>query len=165
MPDIDELRKMLGRLRERYGEKPVPPCPVCGAALKLGSIGGGSYPKFTCPNAGEDLRRGDTAHYDAGTHYHQFGDPDVIALLTRLEKAKDGWRPIETAPKDGSTILLAERTWGGNLVVTPGRWFEDEQGWWEHGSHPTDYADQRIDHPTHWMPLPSPPENANVDQL
>jgi len=68
-----------------------------------------------------------------------------------------GWQPIETAPKDGSTVLLAERTWGGDLVVTPGSYHEDYHGWWEHGSHPTDYADQPIDNPTHWMPLPMPP--------
>lgn len=71
------------------------------------------------------------------------------------------WLPIEEIPdemKDGRTVLLAERTWGGDLIVTPGRWHEDKRGWWEHGSHPTDYADQPIDCPLFFMPMPPPPE-------
>ncbi len=74
------------------------------------------------------------------------------------------WQPIETAPKDGSLILVFEPTchadeqiwmteWRANTAATS--WGGSEGGAW------TIYMDgQRIE-PTHWMPLPAPPtENA-----
>ena len=69
------------------------------------------------------------------------------------------WQPIETAPRDGRTVLLAEPV-DGKVFTTPGHWLEDYGGWWEHGSHPTDYVDLPVENPTHWMPLPPPPEAA-----
>ena len=62
------------------------------------------------------------------------------------------WQPIETAPKEGSVIVF-------------GRWEEghefDGQPWWniagctETGIY-GDWYDEAI--PTHWMPLPEPPQ-------
>ena len=62
------------------------------------------------------------------------------------------WRPIETAPKDESSILVYARH--GFYVAF---WFE---GWLavddnKHGPYPL-----RGPSPTHWMPLPAPPEEA-----
>ena len=60
------------------------------------------------------------------------------------------WQPIETAPKDGTPILI----WDGEIQYvcawvqrTPGdwRWFEFD------GEFYHSYK------PTHWMPLPEPP--------
>ena len=80
------------------------------------------------------------------------------------------WQPIETAPKDGSAILLYAncKGWedcGMSRVVG---WFD--QYWWsaygpafgEPVANPT-YGrrnPQRIGscNPTHWMPLPEPPK-------
>lgn len=68
------------------------------------------------------------------------------------------WRPIETAPKDGTPILLWNPTWyqdkGGMCVglwstVSPAGWYAVE-----HAMH--------ID-PTHWRPLPPPPKEADDD--
>jgi hypothetical protein len=80
----------------------------------------------------------------------------------------EGWQPIETAPKDGTYIMLTN---GVNVA----------QGWWEH-QEPCirenrdtmgNYIDQQEDDgfddwldceggmqqsPTHWMPLPPAPE-------
>jgi len=74
------------------------------------------------------------------------------AAITAAYAVRDRWEPIETAPKDGTNILLG--------------WFKDGEepqvvsGWFEAG-----IADYRwIDcfneeaNPTHWRPLPSPPE-------
>ena len=67
-----------------------------------------------------------------------------------------GWRPIETAPKDGTNILLREGS-----DVSQGGWLtgmaqgtEDEHyaGWWSVNC---------FDNPTHWMPLPQPPKEAD----
>jgi len=60
------------------------------------------------------------------------------------------WQPIETAPKDGTEILIFV---DGHREVSH---FEaGETGWpW------VDYSGTsawRIDLPTHWMPLPAPP--------
>jgi hypothetical protein len=59
------------------------------------------------------------------------------------------WQPIETAPKDGTRVL----TFGPDRIVTayfdPGvRGHEREfpAGW------------RGAFEPTHWMPLPAPPE-------
>jgi hypothetical protein len=81
----------------------------------------------------------------------------IYAVTTDQKvKTKMAWQPIETAPKDGSLVLLAERV-AGIPLTTPGRYHEDVRGWWEMNSHPTDYADQPINAPYAWMPLPSPP--------
>lgn len=68
------------------------------------------------------------------------------------------WQPIETAPRDGRQVLLSG-SWDGRAWVWQG-WFdhEDERGWFAAGSHWTDAYDGSLEHPTHWMPLPPPPE-------
>lgn len=77
----------------------------------------------------------------------------TISAAEVAEIAAMQWRPIETAPKDGSTIL----------VVRPGyypevsRWRADIIGsdWPWLVALPGEDA-QRLK-PTHWMPFPSPP--------
>jgi len=54
----------------------------------------------------------------------------------------NGWRPIETAPKDGRWILLCK---AGAAFSFPGRF---DFAWW-------DATGQQRD-PTHWMPLQKP---------
>lgn len=67
------------------------------------------------------------------------------------------WQPIETAPKDGTRVLLGRAEW-----VEIGRWLANSRayrgaplGTW------MDDADnggpEGHDWPTHWMPLPPPP--------
>ena len=68
------------------------------------------------------------------------------------QATEPAWRPIETAPKDGSEILLAHPD--GSMVV----------GWWrENGLHGrasgwSDGDDFAMEWPSHWMPLPAAPE-------
>jgi hypothetical protein len=66
------------------------------------------------------------------------------------------WRPIETAPKDGSRVLL----WLDCLSECYiGRWQPRGRSpnTWAvaFGSQATSLASG----PTHWMPLPAPPES------
>ena len=63
------------------------------------------------------------------------------------------WRPIETAPKDGTQVLLAR----SDGIVGCGRW-EDVRGvyLWV-GEWSSDTKDVGLK-PTRWMPLPEPPE-------
>lgn len=64
----------------------------------------------------------------------------------------DKWMPIESAPKDGSYVLLSGielPVWQGSWVGTSGRYAIN--GWTRFNSVDTGW------HPTHWMPLPDPP--------
>lgn len=56
------------------------------------------------------------------------------------------WQPIETAPKDGTSVLVYE---GGHQAVV--FWLGGSAGWSD-GEH------VKLS-PTHWMPLPPEPEN------
>jgi hypothetical protein len=63
------------------------------------------------------------------------------------------WQPIETAPKDGTVILV----WSRRLGMLPaffGRTDEINPPAW-HGGH---CRVNHIDQPTHWMRLPEPPK-------
>jgi hypothetical protein len=75
-------------------------------------------------------------------------------------REQSGWRPIETAPKDGTEVLLYCPEQG----VARGRWNDCR-----YASNPRPYwtndaerlfgvSRTRSDQPTHWMPLPAPPE-------
>jgi hypothetical protein len=68
------------------------------------------------------------------------------------------WRPIETAPKDGTEIILGGMDFGP--PVRTGHWGATSydrsikgyrRGWTAHG------LPCGLD-PTHWMPLPAPPK-------
>jgi len=72
--------------------------------------------------------------------------------------AAQQWQPIETAPKDGTAILVYDE--GAALVTWEvyRRHQEEHADWclmdsWqdEQGGYST------VNHPTHWMPLPEPP--------
>ena len=70
------------------------------------------------------------------------------------------WQPIETAPKDGSLVMLVLETG----VVIPGWWDEDccrwsnnmQPGWYAY-IHNWGMGLTRLRLATHWMPLPPPP--------
>lgn len=71
------------------------------------------------------------------------------------------WQPIETAPKDGTKMILADLSDGGPVPsnIGVGAWeFVESNDWdekpvWDWAA----YAGTTED-PTHWMPLPDPPE-------
>lgn len=72
------------------------------------------------------------------------------------------WQPIETAPKNGTHLLLFfphENTievgyWDCYYAET-GRGYEGCSAWCCSEYQPAAMA---FDEPTHWMPLPEPPE-------
>ena len=72
------------------------------------------------------------------------------------------WQPIETAPKDGRGIILIDM---GAPVPEAGIGYWAGDLWSCVDPSPEALADratiQAITwlHPTHWMPLPAPPEN------
>ncbi len=87
-----------------------------------------------------------------------------------LEAAReDAWLPIETAPKDGSEMILArgdrvtyghwlsDEGWTVEHRDVDGRWIgQDESDGWE-GWMSWDGGFLEEDPPTHWRPLGAPP--------
>lgn len=77
------------------------------------------------------------------------------------------WQPIETAPKDGRMVVVLGKSDGLETHrIACAFWFQWEVGDWY-------YSPQNIDEdfegcrsldfiPTHWMPLPEPPEGELV---
>lgn len=61
----------------------------------------------------------------------------------------EGWRPIETAPKDKSNIVLLRQPCGS---IANGFWLAEAYA--GNGAWIWPYVHKT---PTHWMPLPSPP--------
>ena len=77
--------------------------------------------------------------------------------LTAEQIVEVQWRPIETAPKDGTVIDL----WDGKYMhrVTNVRWGHQR---WQDGKPVGEKEWGLITHdgkPTHWMPLPKRPED------
>lgn len=68
------------------------------------------------------------------------------------------WQPIETAPRDGTPVLLLF----DDGLMEVGRHYGHEadhhNGWWSNDGLDYDYG---LDNPTHWMPLPEPPHAAD----
>ena len=71
------------------------------------------------------------------------------------------WQPIETAPKDGVVVILGRWMDEFGFVHGYGH-FEGRpsafvSGWITHGFDPV-MSNLGLASPTHWMPLPPPPE-------
>lgn len=63
------------------------------------------------------------------------------------------WQPIETAPKDGTIILVGWR--GECWLCFPAMWRASNVS---HGLYGWHYLTlEKTCKPTHWMPLPEPP--------
>lgn len=79
-------------------------------------------------------------------------------LASHLTQELGAWQPIETAPKDGTNILLVNRK--GNMAT--GLWVVNgaSKGWWLRGGNEPNTFFNGHHGPTHWMPLPKPPTSA-----
>jgi hypothetical protein len=107
---------------------------------------------------------------DCGWHLDQYPwecTCGVIQNWSRRLRMME-WQPIETAPKDGTVVLLfCPASWDTNGVrvafwypgeVNPPDGAPDgDAGWYddETGSHPMTL---HYEEPTHWMPIPDPPK-------
>ena len=80
---------------------------------------------------------------------------DSQAELAKAEQRVAEWQPIETAPKDGTRILVK-----GDCTIVAGWQFiysADCYGW---AIVNDAWMPERI--ATHWMPLPTPPSEGGV---
>lgn len=76
-----------------------------------------------------------------------------------------GWQPIETAPKDGTDVIVMYRHIDTQVVhnayfCAPDEFVDAEDvGWWSY--HKIEVSRIKLDDwmsPTHWMPLPAAPK-------
>lgn len=78
----------------------------------------------------------------------------AFAALEALQQ-DNGWRPIESAPKDGTHILATKK----NAIPRSVHWFDD--GFWKGWSLSVNFQSEYSDHDckdlTHWQPLPAAP--------
>lgn len=113
------------------------------------------YLEPDCPNCGEpghevgrmwcedDVWSGDCCD-DCGVE---------LQAIEYVRRDKAAWRPIETAPTDGTRVLV----WVAGCDELPAfqaiASHHPQAGWAVDEVRPT----------THWMPLPAPPEQADDD--
>ena len=73
----------------------------------------------------------------------------------------NGWRPIETAPKDGTSILIYG-VWQGEISKNPQYWdiFKAVHSFGEWLVCDCDIYGATVLKPTHWQPLPKTPQEA-----
>ncbi len=85
---------------------------------------------------------------------------EAYLFITRRAEQDDGWQPIETAPKDGTWVLVAGGSAEDWAPVTMA-WYalnpRTDRAYWKQNGEWDDY-DLADDQPTHWRPLPTPPK-------
>ena len=99
------------------------------------------------------------AIYRIRNHEHTFGsmsaenlaslmEKELADLRTRIAELENPWQPIETPPETTDHVIVCNKNsqWGGLHFMTMG-WYNIELGHWICNTIPT-----------HWMPLPKPPE-------
>lgn len=73
------------------------------------------------------------------------------------------WQPIETAPKDGTRVLVATKA--AVYIAKYGEYRKEDSyfyGWYEYDCDDPWYSTDFQYHPlTHWRPLPELPEASN----
>ena len=86
----------------------------------------------------------------------------VAGLASDLNRELGAWQPIETAPKDGSMVLLSDGTY-----VDAG-FYHDGSGCYGHRGGAGFFCEEDRGNlltasnfqATHWMPLPPPPSES-----
>lgn len=79
---------------------------------------------------------------------------ELLKENARLHDLAGGWRPIETAPKDGTAVLVSEGRFCHCVE------WNEEFDWWAVDDNKLGPFRLRGAAPTHWMPPPPPPEAA-----
>lgn len=73
------------------------------------------------------------------------------------------WKPIDTAPKDGTHVLVYRSLLGKSDCIVEAWWKADVFGDMCWGANGWTYPD--FSPPTHWMPLPAPPALTETDPI
>jgi hypothetical protein len=140
------------------------PCPFCGDDGIVRQCGGRDRKLVQCDICGishfswqdRPIEYSLLARAEAAEQLAEAAASQLRAAVDAYERAegKLAWRPIETAPKDGTHILLSApgRVTCGEWIVPNGPDWDDEPLW---GSWDGNFSEENP--PTHWQPLPAPP--------
>jgi hypothetical protein len=102
-------------------------------------------------------------------------NPEVLASLIYKHSRASQWQPISSAPKDGRTFLLGYPNQLGKWRTVRGQWFTNEEisewenaddfeaGWYETSVENDELPNCWLISPTHWIPLPAPPQDSTSD--
>ena len=145
----------------------------CQYAIDSGAEGMGHCPKGKCvmaqPAQAQPARLSDgdiARHWFATTEEDEIW-PSAVKFAHAIAAAvvppgfvvvKD-WQPIETAPKDGATVIVGRDMGDFGFIRGYARWEGEGHvaGWISCGFDPIS-SNLGLAHPTHWMPLPSAPK-------
>lgn len=88
--------------------------------------------------------------------------PALIREVLARRKA-EAWQPISSAPLDKNILVFRPAMWGGKGHIGVAKWNTDEfakrqKPFWESCEGWVRQTDDRAYPPTHWQPLPAPPE-------
>ena len=79
-----------------------------------------------------------------------------------------GWRDIETAPKDGTAVLVYPSTWDDRTCSTASwesdRYAKKPRPYWRRDDDLGRVTHSREALTTHWMPMPLPPSPSSADE-
>lgn len=79
-----------------------------------------------------------------------------------------GWRDIETAPKDGTAVLVYPSTWDDRTCSTASwesdRYAKKPRPYWRRDDDLGRVNRSREALTTHWMPMPLPPSPSSADE-
>ena len=107
-------------------------------------------------------------HSDERNKRNILNEYENVKSLIRA-KCSAGWQPIDTAPKDGTSVLLCKAIDAdgrlfdykkdvstAQVFVQVAAWWGAEEGWIVYQSL---ICERRVHFdPTHWMPLPDAPK-------
>ena len=94
----------------------------------------------------------------------QFAECEALLLAAPASPAATGWLAIETAPKDGTPVMLLYKSY-----IVEAVWKCVDSGDWEHGYGPSYWWESDLvmmddgTEPTHWMPRSALPPAPSVD--
>lgn len=169
--DIEKLKALMKAapdyVRAADGFLAHAPLPLYGELIaeieRLRAAVGGERPK-TDTFAGRVFVDQLTGKHDVQLSAYGKELPDMTRLYASALAAGNAaqapeWQPIETAPKDGTEVLLyLDAPWS---KIEKARWYEPWKNW-QVGEIPEDpirdeYCGIGSSIPTHWMPLPASP--------
>jgi len=131
---------------------PAPlPCPFCNGAAHSG------YAKFNDDAGWCGCESVDCPGWGACAQHQT--EADAVAAWNRRAPEAQAWRAIETAPRDGTRILIAD-----GRSTDAAYWSQCAKGYGGSKRYPWVILDETNGvngmtetHPTHWQPLPAPP--------
>jgi hypothetical protein len=109
------------------------------------------FVSMNCPTKAEFVKRDANGNYEDKTLAAMWW---AYILALRSERERASWKPIESAPKDGTEILLTYEANAG-IRATLGRWKDQTASL--HSQRNQWVVDIGPVPALHWMPLPSPP--------